>query len=480
MSSRVHQAGFSIIELLVAMAIFVIVASAGTVVVLGSFSGSRQSEQQTQATLIAQEGLEAARSLRNRGWTTPFLATNCTSGCGLSSAGGNWTWTGSNNTLGVFTRSITVQPVQRDSSGTVVASGGTVDNDIRKVISSVQWSPRPNQTNTVRLEMYVTQFMKAIGGLWTNPTSRGTLNISGNQDALKIVTVGDYAYAVINGGSPNFVVVNISNPSNPTLAGGLTIANTPRNLVISGNYAYVVTTSNSEELIIINISNPTTPTLVGTFDLPGNGDGLSAVVSSNYLYVGRSRSNRPELYVLSITNPTGPQFIGQLETNGDINDIAVNGNNAYLAHSDSSSELLIANIATPNSPVQAGTVDIPGNQTGRAVAVQGSRLFFGLQNGNLYFYNITNPISPSQQAVVSIGDAINDLELFPTQNWLFVANDGNNQELITYSVSSLNSPTQIGVYSAGEDINGISYSTVHSVIIAATDWNAKEIEVIGP
>ena len=157
-----NNLGFGIIEIIVAMALFVTVAVTGIVTVIGSFSANRLGDEQTKATVFAQSGLEAVRSIKNQGWASPLLTTNCTVGCGLGLNGSSWSWSGTNNTLDKFTRVITVSDVQRDLTGTIVVSGGINDSDTKKVNSTVTWNFTPTRNNTVSLSTYLTNFRKAI------------------------------------------------------------------------------------------------------------------------------------------------------------------------------------------------------------------------------------------------------------------------------------------------------------------------------
>ena len=80
-----NQQGQSMLELLVAMGIFVLVVSSVMFVVLDALSANRQGSERTQASLLATEGMEAALSIRNLGWK--FL----TSGDhGLNGTGASW------------------------------------------------------------------------------------------------------------------------------------------------------------------------------------------------------------------------------------------------------------------------------------------------------------------------------------------------------------------------------------------------------
>lgn len=157
--TRKHQAGFGLLETLVATAIFLIVAGGGAVLVLGAFSTNRLGTEQTQAIGYAQEGLEAARSVHKQGWAGMTPGTY-----GIDPSGGSWAFSGSSNTSGKFSRQIIIEQAQRDGSGNIVNSGGTPDPDTVRVTSSVQWGFTPTRNNTVNLTSYLTHWQKPIGG----------------------------------------------------------------------------------------------------------------------------------------------------------------------------------------------------------------------------------------------------------------------------------------------------------------------------
>ena len=161
-----NKQGFGLVETIVAMGIFIMLVSGGAGFVLQSLRVNRLSGNVTDATLYAAEGIEAARSIKYQGWTTPFLATTCTSSCGVSSSGGFWAWNGTNNTKPPYTRVITVTDVSRDGSGNVVASGGTNDANTKKITSTVNWNFIAARPETITLITYLTNWAKSIIGNW--------------------------------------------------------------------------------------------------------------------------------------------------------------------------------------------------------------------------------------------------------------------------------------------------------------------------
>lgn len=153
-----HSFGFSVIEVMLAGALFTIFAIAMVGVVVQAFNSNRLGEEQTAATLFATQGLEAARSIRNQAYANLVNSPST----GLAQTGGVWTFSGNNNTFGKYTRVLSVTDVQRDGSGNIVNSGGTVDTNTKKVTSTVSWAAGPSRNNSVIQSTYLTNFRQPI------------------------------------------------------------------------------------------------------------------------------------------------------------------------------------------------------------------------------------------------------------------------------------------------------------------------------
>jgi hypothetical protein len=75
---------------------------------------------------------------------------------------------------------------------------------------------------------------------------------------------GNFAY--ISEG-PNFKVLDISNPLQPTLVGKLLLGDLINRIVVSGTVAWV---ANSQKgLVAVDISNPAAPQVRGSLPFPG-------------------------------------------------------------------------------------------------------------------------------------------------------------------------------------------------------------------
>ena len=182
---KIHSSyrGFSLVEIVLAIAIFMILAVVGVTTILQSFSVSKLSEEQIKADFYAQEGIEAVRSIKNRGWggLTP-------GSYGLQSDSGNWVLSGVSDTKDKYTRQIEISEVERNINGDIMESGGTVDADTLKITSNVNWNFSGTRDDTVSYFTYMTNFQKTKEGILiygdgTNiPKWRNYSNISNSFD----------------------------------------------------------------------------------------------------------------------------------------------------------------------------------------------------------------------------------------------------------------------------------------------------------
>jgi Tfp pilus assembly protein PilV len=161
-----RKPGFSVVEVMLAAALFVIFSTGAVTLLIQGLGSNRLSAEQTVANQYAAEGLEAARSIRNR----DFALLSNTAGTGIAKSAGVWIFSGANNTLDKYTRIIKIESVNRDGSGNIVASGGTTDPKTKKVTSTVNWSYNAGRQNSVVLTAYMSYWREAL-----SPNKNGML-----------------------------------------------------------------------------------------------------------------------------------------------------------------------------------------------------------------------------------------------------------------------------------------------------------------
>lgn len=162
-----RERGFSVLEIVLAVALFMIFATAAIVVVVGGYNANRQGVEFTIANQFAAEGLEAVRSIKNRGFSN--LVNTAGTGI-LRNANNVWAFGGANNTLthnitDNYTRVIKIEDVRRDATppdGNIVVSGGTLDRDSKKITSTVTWNFSAAIPESLSLVTYLSDFKKPI------------------------------------------------------------------------------------------------------------------------------------------------------------------------------------------------------------------------------------------------------------------------------------------------------------------------------
>lgn len=115
------------------------------------FGGSKE----IKASLLAEEGIEAVKFLRNDSWSSNIATLSTGSDYFLSWQVDGWDIVTTNNYVdGLYERKIVFYEVMRDMNSNIVESGGSVDSDTMKVEVSVSWN-EGTATSTRVLTTYV-------------------------------------------------------------------------------------------------------------------------------------------------------------------------------------------------------------------------------------------------------------------------------------------------------------------------------------
>lgn len=150
------QQGQSLLEVILAMAIFAFFAASMVSLAVGGFIALEQGGEHTKAEALAEEGIEAVRAIRDRAWNENIYIT---SSVGIS--GSQWIFSGegTTETIGQFTRVISFLDVCRDAGDNIALCPGLYnDPHSRKIIVEVKWDVREGVSNAIRREAYITNW----------------------------------------------------------------------------------------------------------------------------------------------------------------------------------------------------------------------------------------------------------------------------------------------------------------------------------
>lgn len=143
-----YEKGQFLIELIIAIGIFVIMASSLTFLIFNSYTAGYLASEITQANFLAEEGLEAARSIRDSDWTKLTAGNH---GLAISETENTWIFQGISEDV-------------RDQlrEGTRVITVEDLDSDRKQIISQVTWQFTEARPQEIQLITYLTNWAKPM------------------------------------------------------------------------------------------------------------------------------------------------------------------------------------------------------------------------------------------------------------------------------------------------------------------------------
>ena len=500
-----RQQGLSIIEIILAMAIFVIIISTSAAVIIHSFSANRLAVEESEAALLASEGIEAIRSIKNQDFTNLISGTY-----DVTSSQGFWQLGPTPTPGGKYTRTITIADVYRDLSGEIVEVGGALDEETKKATSLVSWLFSPLRQNMIEMVTYFANWVSTIC-FWNDydivssgNTVAGSKKISA--EARDVFVTDGYAYLVSDYAlfdRPEFFIFDTTNPSGELeIIGSLNLDTTINAVYVSGDFAYLATNRENEELVVINISDPSNPQKVGDYDAdPGDwlpADGMDVWVDETTVYlstrINLSSGIDPEFYVLEVntSDPYNVTFstLGHLDIDHSINGIYIDGNYAYLATADWNKEFQIADVSNPSNPQRVCWYDLEEDDLfawANSVYVNEGRAYLATQktgnNDEYYVLELHPPYDScpgdpesyiNQIASARLNADVNDV--FVYEGYVFTASEKGNEEL---KVASIEDPTNF-LLNINMGSKAYAVYVYQCSAYVATGNNDGELQVVQP
>jgi len=454
--------GFSLVELLLAVTVFALLTAGIIGAIVYARSSTASAGDHVRADYLAEEGTEAVRNIRDANYANIADGTY-----GVVQNSGVWSLSGSSDTNDIYTRS------------TTIATSGT---NRKTVTSHVAWTGAGG-SGQVDVVTQLTNWLASLPKSWSKPSQYAALDITGTIAGFKVATAGSYAYLVRKSSTgPNFIVINISTPTNPTVVGTATLAGTPTNIAVSGNYAYVSNSSSTGELQIVNITTPTTPTLAGTYNASGSAGGLGVYAVGTTVYLTRAANlGSDEFVIINAASPSAPTRVGGYGLNVAMNEVYVNGTTAYVATGSDTQEVLVINLATPSLPILGTAVNLSGTTDATTIVGSGSTLVVG-QGTVLYTLSASNALVPTVSGSVTLPGTVNDVTIDATHNYVSVGTSYATGELQLVSITTPATPTILSSFdvSGTQTLTGVVYNATYDVVVGANSNTAQEALIFGP
>ncbi len=159
-NNNINPKGFILIEVLVAIAIFVLFSSAMVSMVLGSLTVVEKSSDYSYALNLSQENIEAVKIIQKKAWNDLSYTKSSVE------FDGEWVLNGENteSLTGKFKRYVIFEPVYRDENGFLLneeTANSFRDVNTLKIISKVIWSNN-NKELSVSNNTYISNWESAI------------------------------------------------------------------------------------------------------------------------------------------------------------------------------------------------------------------------------------------------------------------------------------------------------------------------------
>src|SRR3989338_6413329 len=223
--------GFSLVEIILAVALFGLFATALIGLLMDSYGSNFQAEEKDKATLSAQEGLEAVFSIRRQAWNLLENGNH-----GLDNASGYWQFSGTADSLddGKYTRVINISDTCRSGGSIVNCPSGTVDLHTKKVTSTVTYTAINRVENQVELTAYLTTWQSKdwIQTDWSGGSGQsiwsGSAKYNGDDGNVDVSTSGQVTLEGSSGGC-GMAVWPFSNSSDYTY--------NPDDIEVTGGFA---------------------------------------------------------------------------------------------------------------------------------------------------------------------------------------------------------------------------------------------------
>ena len=240
--------------------------------------------------------------------------------------------------------------------------------------------------------------------------------------------------------SKSFQVVNISDRINPFLVGYLTDnIGWNRDLIVEGDYAYLANTF--EGFIIIDISNPAQPSILSQMEDITYPRYISKM--GNYVFMD---SCYRVLHVVDVTDPELPEIAVNYEIDGGAFEFELSSD--YLFTAGSYGGMSILNVSNIENIFQVAAYDAPGAAS--SVFKVGDYLYTAESGLGLHIHDLTNPEYPNR---------ISQYEL-PTYYYSYYLKENllyalSGSELKIIDVSDPSSPDELLTHTFYNDFNDV-------------------------
>jgi PKD repeat protein len=250
-----------------------------------------------------------------------------------------------------------------------------------------------------------------------------------------VVISGNYAYV---GENQDLVIFDISDAANPLEVGRIGTSYDVDEVATSGDLVYVIARN---KLVIVDVTDPSEPIIEGNYNPIAFPYVCDIEVSGNYAYVVCTSG---DFFIEDISNPSSPILKGSIDDLGQLNNVVISGNYAYIS---TYSGVDGVDISVPSSPSEIGYYGVPEYTQDVYISEKYMYVIFDADSAwDLEIVDVSNPFSPIFRGSYGYNEsselyADNDIAFSGNYAYLAVS---TGLEIV--DVSSHSSPKLAGIY----------------------------------
>ena len=397
--------GFSVIEIVISIAVITLVVSSAVLVAGGAQLSLEAGEENAEALGKAQSLIEEQQSLARQDIDLVHTVATTTDSIYQTSvsvsqwlgapydaelvvASVSWTSRGGN------THSVSLPAVvgglgRRQSESCVLANAEDWHNAhvVNYQISTTALAFTPTFGHTVSATNPIASMTASHGLLFVGVESTDTKK----DDTVFVFDIKDTTRA------PRYLASIDNNPASTKGVNAIKVA---------GAYVYAASAYDAT-LHIFDVSDPYHINLIKDYTIPTSSAGSSLFYKDGYVYLGSSKSNTGlELNILDVHDPHTPLWVGGYEVGAIVQEIYSVHGYAYLATDSTTRDLIVLDVHDPANPVSVTTYNA-SNPHSASMYVRGDTIFLGLTPSfgapEVRILDISQPSSVIPIASIGIG-----------------------------------------------------------------------------
>lgn len=244
-------------------------------------------------------------------------------------------------------------------------------------------------------------------------------------------------------------ITAFSDPANPVRLGSVDVPDLVEDLVRTsiGGTQYLVV-GNGENLSIVNVQNPTTPSLTANVPLPSTAEGVAT--TGTYAYIAAGGAG---LQIYDIANPASPTWVAAVDSISWGEGVVISQPYAYLAHGGKTS---IFDISDPANPALVSQISSFSGGWHQDVNVRSGYAYICEYDFGIQVVDVTNPASPQQANWLDTGNRTAFMVF--DGNYGYVANGDSGMRVIDVSVPS--SPVEVGLFATNTRVRKVWFGAI--------------------